>query len=248
MIALASSKATAQQVPVAPTGQPAGTDSSTVEIVQARSLEIISKNQEMIRKLKGEVRLRQKDALMFCDSAVLDNANNVVAKGHVVIRQGDSLNIFADSLHFVGGTRIADLFGDVVLRNGEKKLFTTRLNYNLNTKVATYNNKATLTNDKTQLTSKRGQYYVKTNEAFFKEQVVVVDKDFSLKTDTLKFDNKTNVATFLAPTLIVQDNGSHIYTEAGYYDTQKNNAEFSLHPQYVKGEQLATSDTMYYDG
>ncbi len=246
---LSASSALAQRpVLPAPVSPAPATDSATVQIIQARTLEIVSKDKEMVRKLKGEVRLRQKEALLFCDSAVLDNNNNVVARGKVVVIQGDSLTIFADSLIFTGATRIADLFGDVVLKNGEKKLYTNRLIYNLNTKIATYDHSATLTNDQTQLTSKRGQYYVKTSEAFFKDQVVVVNKDFSLKTDTMKFDTKTNIATFLAPTLIVQENGSHIYTESGFYDTQKNNAQFTKNPQYVKGEQLATSDTMFYDG
>jgi lipopolysaccharide export system protein LptA len=209
---------------------------------------VFSKNGELIRKLKGEVRLKQKDALMFCDSAILDNNNNVIAKGHVIIKQGDSLNIFSDSLHYFGALRSADLFGDVILDNGDKKLFTTKLNYNLATKIATYNVKSTLLDKENQLTSKRGQFFVAQNEAFFKEQVSVVGKDFSMKTDTLRFNSKTNLATFLAPTLIVQDNGTQLYTEEGFYDMNRSIGQFTKSPQYLKGKELAVADSMYYDG
>ncbi len=223
-------------------------DSNRVQILNARTAEIILiKNQEA-KKFKGQVVLQQKDARLFCDSAILDAFDNIFAKGNVVIKQGDSTSIFADSMTFHGLTRIADLYANVVLVNGEKKLFTQKLNYNLNTKVATYDTKATLTDPRTQLTSRRGVYNVGTNQAFFKDQVLVVDKDFNLKTDTLNFDTKNNIATFLAPTLIYMKDTAQFYTEGGYYDLQKDNAEFTKTPQYKKKTQVAVADTMLYDG
>jgi lipopolysaccharide export system protein LptA len=223
-------------------------DSSRVEILNAQFGEFIMFKNESAKKFKGKVVMRQKDATLYCDSAILDNVDNVFAKGNVIIKQGDSTSIFADSLTFKGSTRIADLYGDVVLVSATKKLFTTKLNYNLNTKVATYNVKSTLADDRTQLTSRRGIYNVATNQAFFKDQVLVVDKDFDMKTDTLNFDAKNNIATFLAPTLIYLRDTAEFYTEGGYYDLQKDQAKFDKNPQYRKKQQIATADTMLYDG
>ncbi len=231
-----------------PFGQPQAADSGRVQILNAKTLELVLLKNQEAKKFKGQVVLQQKDARLFCDSAILDAFDNVYAKGNVVLRQGDSTNIFADSMTFHGFTRIADLYSNVVLVNGEKKLFTQKLNYNLNTKVATYNTKSTLTDPRTQMTSKRGIYNVATNKAYFKEQVLVVDKDFDLKTDTLNFDTKNNIATFLAPTLIYMKDSAQFYTEGGYYDLQKDNAEFTKRPQYRKNEQIALADTMLYDG
>ena len=232
-----------QTSPTSPTG-----DTSRVQILNAATGEIIVFKNESAKKFKGKVVLRQKDATLYCDSAILDNAENVYARGHVVIKQTDTVSIFADSVIFHGLSRTADLFGDVVLVNNDKKLFTNKMNYNLNTKIATYNTKATLDNGKSQLTSKRGQYNVSTSEAFFKEQVLVVDKDFEMKTDTLNFDAKKNIATFLAPTLIYLRDTTQFYTEKGFYDMQNNNAAFTQTPQYQKKNQIATADTMLYDG
>lgn len=223
-------------------------DSGRVQILNAKVGDFIFFKNEVAKKLKGQVVLQQKDARLFCDSAILDAFDNVYAKGNVVIKQGDSTSIFADSMTFHGLTRIADLYSNVILVNGEKKLFTQKLNYNLNTKVATYNTKSTLTDPRTQLTSRRGSFNVATNQAFFKEQVLVVDKDFDLKTDTLRFDTKNNIATFLAPTLIYMKDSAQFYTEGGYYDLQKDNAEFTKTPQYKKKSQVAIADTMLYDG
>jgi lipopolysaccharide export system protein LptA len=227
---------------------PATGDTSRVQILNAATGEIIVFKNESAKKFKGKVVLRQKDATLYCDSAILDNAENIYARGHVVIKQTDTVSIFADSVIFKGFSRTADLFGDVVLVNNDKKLFTNKLNYDLNRKIATYNTKATLDNGRTQLTSKRGQYNVSTSQAFFKEQVLVVDKDFDLKTDTLNFDAKNNIATFLAPTLIYLRDTAQFYTEEGFYDLNKDNAAFTRSPQYQKNNQVATADTMLYDG
>lgn len=223
-------------------------DTAKVQILNSKFGEFILLKNELVRKLKGDVRLKHKDAILYCDSAILDNNNNVFARGNVVIRQGDSLNIFADSTRYYGLIRNADLFGDVILENNDKKLFTEKLNYDLNTKIATYNTKATLADSRTQLTSRRGQFFVNTHEALFKDKVLVVDKDFDLKTDTLRFNTQTNTAYFIAPTLIYLKDSAQFYTEGGYYDLINDKAEFKPSPQYKKKNQVATSDSMFYDG
>lgn len=232
-----------------PASQPPITnDTAKVQIIHTDFGEFITVKNDLVRKLKGNVRLQHKDATLYCDSAILDNNNNVFARGNVVIRQGDSLNIFADSLQYFGFIRNADLFGDVILENNEKKLFTNKLNYDLNTKIATYNTKSTLDNGQTQLTSRRGQFFVDANEAFFKDRVIVADKNFDLKTDTLRFNTKTNTAYFVAPTLMYLKDTAQFYTEGGYYDVNNELGEFVSSPQYKKKDQIATSDTMFYNG
>lgn len=223
-------------------------DTSNVQILYSKFGEFIVLKNEIVRKLKGDVRLKHKDATLYCDSAILDNNNNVFARGNVVIRQGDSLNIFADSMRYYGLIRNADLFGDVILENNDKKLFTEKLNYDLNTKIATYTTKATLADSRTHLTSRRGQYFVNTHEALFKDKVIVADRDFDLKTDTLRFNTQTNTAYFLAPTLIYLKDSAQFYTEGGYYDLINDKAEFNPTPQYKKQNQVATADSMFYDG
>jgi lipopolysaccharide export system protein LptA len=234
-----------------PNAQPSqATDTSKVEILNSKSAEFILYKNETVRKLKGNVKLRQKDAVLYCDSCILDNENNVFARGNVVIEQGDSVKIWADSARYFGFIRNADLFGDVILENNLKKLFTEKLHYDLNTKIATYNTKATLEDSRTntQLTSRRGVFNTQTHEAFFKDQVLLVDKNLDLKTDTLRFNTQTNTAYFLAPTLMYMRDTAQFYTEGGYYNLDKDIAEFSKTPQYKKRDQVATADTMFYNG
>ena len=208
---------------------------------------IQGEGKELQKNTVRQVELRQGDIYMYCDKAFLFDNNDVKAWGNVIIQQGDSVNIFSDSLYYDGNNRKAELFGNVVLESTEQKLFTDKLNYDLNTKTATYFNGATLTNGETQLTSKIGYYYVSQDEAYFKDSVIVVDPEFELKSDTLRFDTKEKKAVFLGPTLVAQNDGQ-IYCEEGFYDTQNKNAEFKTNAQYQKGEQKAWADLMKYDG
>ncbi len=204
--------------------------------------------EEEIRKLAGNVELRQDSVFMSCDTATIKvQANTLEAEGEVIIQQNDTLVIFSDSLAYLGNERIADLFYNVVLQNGDQQLFTDRLNYNLETKLAQYFAGGILTDGKTQLQSKRGYYYADTNNAFFKDSVLVVDPEFELQADTLQFNTQSKVVTFLGPTRI-NIGESKIYCEGGFYDTEKNKARFETNPQFVKGEQQATASLITYDG
>ncbi len=224
------------------------TAADRVTIDWSETFEIFQEKGTLRRKLTGDVQLRQDSIYLYCDSAIIsDQDTRVQAMGSVIIQQGDSLDVFADSLIYSGVTRIANLYGNVALEHADQQLFTDSLRYDLNTKIATYTSGATLVNEETQLSSKRGYYYVDLDEAYFKDSVIVVDPQFNLKADTLKFNVQTEVVTFLGPTLITDDS-TKIYTEAGFYDTQLSLAEFTKNAQYRRGEQQARAELIRYNG
>lgn len=221
-------------------------DTQKLKIETAFLVEYFLKGGRTIQKLSGNVRMRQENTLVYCDTAILDQDVAILKKG-VVIEQGDSVKVFADSAFYNANTKISDLFGDVVLVNGRQELFTSRLRYDLGNKIATYHTGATLTNGKSQLTSTHGYYFVNQKEIFFKGDVLVADPDFTMRTDTMAFNTETQVVRFVAPTLISQRN-SRIYTEGGFYDIENDFAEFDLNPQYEKEGQRGRSKKMRYNG
>ncbi|NBC08721.1 MAG: transcriptional initiation protein Tat, partial [Bacteroidetes bacterium] len=114
--------------------QPARPDTSRqqdVEVDHADVLEYIQRGDTVIQKLNGNVELRQDSVYMYCDTATIKNRTRVFANGQVIIQQGDSLNVFSDSAVYNGDTRIAELYGEVILEKGDQRLFTDRLTYNL---------------------------------------------------------------------------------------------------------------------
>ena len=241
LLFLASPSALAQVIPETDT-----TNRKEVMIRFSELMEFVQEEDRSIRKLSGSVTLQQDSILLYCDTAFLEG-NQVIAYGNVIIKQGDSLNVFSDSLVYRGEERIADLFGEVVLEDGEKKLFTTYLNYDLGSKTGRYTQGGLVSQKNTQLVSKRGVYSVRTKQLFFKDSVVVVNDKVTLRADTLEFDSDAQIATFLGPTLIQQDSAT-IYCEEGFYDMDTELAEFSKNAQYQKGRQRATADLITYDG
>ncbi len=231
-----------------PISMPAPPQDSTkkIKVEYSDVGEYFVRGERVIQKLSGNVRLREGNTLVYADTAWLEN-DVAILSGDVVIEQGDTLKIFSDSAWYSAVVRQSDLFGNVVLENGQQKLFTEKLHYDLDKKVATYNSGATLSNGKSQLSSRRGTYFVNEKEVFFKQDVLVTDPEFTLRTDTLAFNTETQIARFLAPTLITQKE-SKIYTEGGFYDIENNFAEFDKNPQYEKEEQRGRATKMRYDG
>jgi len=224
----------------------AAQDTQKLKIETALLVEYFVKGERTIQKLSGNVRMRQENTLVYCDTATLDE-DFAVLEGGVVIEQGDSVKVFADSAHYHADTKISDLFGDVVLVNGRQELFTNRLRYDMANKIATYHTGATLTNGQSQLTSTHGYYYVDQHEVFFKGDVLATDPDFTMRTDTMAFNTETQLVRFVAPTLISQPKG-RIYTEGGFYDIENDFAEFDKNPQYDKEGQLGRARKMRYTG
>ncbi len=220
--------------------------SQKLKIETALLVEYFIKGDRTVQKLSGNVRLRQDKTLVYCDTAILDQ-DNAILKGQVVMEQGDSTKVFADSAHYNTATRISDLYSNVVLVNGKQQLFTNKLRYDLGHKIATYHTGATMTNGKSQLKSQHGYYYVDAKEIFFKGDVVATDPEFTMRTDTMAFNTETQLVRFVAPTLISQ-RGAKIYTEGGFYDIENDFAEFDLNPQYEKGGQRGRAQRMRYTG
>lgn len=201
---------------------------------------------QMVRIMSGDVRLRQGNAILTCDSASMIG-NEVKAYGEVVIEE-DTVKIFADSLFYDGNNRKARLMGDVILTDSKSDLFTSVLYYDMETKVGTYNTGAVIKNKDTRLFSKKGYYYVDLDEAYFKDSVVVADPEFSLKTDTLKINTETNITYFLGATNILNKDGSQIFCTDGFYDPQNKYAEFKNQPRFKTEDGLGNSDKIIYKG
>lgn len=219
---------------------------SFIYVDRADQAEFISEPGNNLRKLSGQVILHQDTVFIFCDTAYLWD-DDAQIKGNVSIQQGDSLTIYADSVFYDSANRKAQLFGDVILKYKQQELHTHRLDYDLVTKQAFYLDGAILKDQESQLYSKVGYFYVSENMVYFKDSVTINNPNFTLQTDTLSFNTQKRLARFLAPTLIEQG-GSLIYCEDGYYDLQTNDAEFRTNAQYKKKVQEAFADTMHYDG
>src|SRR3546814_12489812 len=78
---------------------------------------------------------------MRCDSTFLDSeANTLEAYGNVFVRQDDTITVQADRLFYDGNTRLARLFDNITMSDGQAVLKTDFLTSDMNTREGTSNN------------------------------------------------------------------------------------------------------------
>ncbi len=233
--------------PLTPNTQADTSKSSPVIIDYAELYERIVEGPTTIQRLQGEVELRQDSMFIYCDEAVITNNDFVMARGNVVIRQNDTISVFADSLEYFADQQIAYLYDNVVLVNGKQQLFTDSLRYDLAAKRAAYTSRAKLTDGEAQLSSLRGTYDVNAHYANFVDSVFVVRPDFNLLSDTLGFDTESRIVYFEGPTVMATPQ-SRVYCEDGFYRLSDTTGRFSQQAQVSRGTQRAAADTIWYYG
>lgn len=199
-----------------------------------------------IQYLRSNVRLIHDSIYMFCDSARIKK-EELIAVGEVIIIQDDTIQLFSDSLVYDSQLKKAEMYFNVVLKNGNKRLFTEKLIYNLEDKKAIFNDTTTLVDGTMQLSSLRGIYNVQKRLAKFYDEVTIIDGDFNLKSDSLLYDTDIDRAYFLGPTYITQG-GDKVYCEAGYYDMKVKRAFFSGNSKMYNSDQSALGDNINYYG
>ena len=197
-----------------------------VKLVYARTV----KNSNVHRnttKAIGEVHFEHKNSQLYCDSALFFRDQDVVyAYSNVQINQGDTINLYCDSLRYDGKTEISKLMGNVRMRDNTYKLTTDSLEYDGKSSYGKYTNNAIITSidSDLKLTSVKGYYYANQKAFFFKDSVRVSGESYRMECDTLEFQTPDATAHFHGPTSIFLDS-SRVECVAGTYYTNDNYVE-----------------------
>jgi len=222
---------------------------SKIEIIHANSLEYDESIIGKTKRLIGEVKLAHDGAIMYCDSAWMNQETNTVqAFNHIHIEQGDTLDLYGDKLDYDGNTKKALVTGKVVkLIDKDITLTTTIIHYNRNTGIANYENGGKIVDKKSTLTSQLGYYYSTSKDFYYRKNVKVVNKDYTIYCDTLRFNTQTEISYFLGPTHIIAKDSSKIYCEYGWNDTKKEISRFEKNAKVVSDKQVMLADTIFYN-
>lgn len=202
-----------------------------------------------IQVLKGNVRFRHDNALLYCDSAYFyEKANSLDAFGNVKIVQGDTLFVYGDVLFYDGNIKLARMRRNVRMLNRKTTLTTDSLNYDRITNLAYYYTGGKIVDQENTLTSVWGQYSTSTNDAVFKKDVHLDNKNFKLDADSLKYNTKTHIANLIGPTHILYNDETDIYSNRGWYNTSTERSML-LNRSLVKHKDGKTlvGDTIFYD-
>lgn len=209
--------------------------------------------------VKGDVQFRQGGMYMFCDSAYYwPTKNSMDAFGHVLMKQGDTLFVYADKLFYDGMTRHAVLINgpsqrEVVMKNRSVTLTTDSLDYDLIQDLGWYSVGGKLVDGVNTLTSQYGQYSPSTKIADFRGDVVLINnKDgYRLTTEELRYNTATAIADINTETLI-EGTTDTIITSQGWYNTKTDNATLTarstiLHRDSAGNVITLEGDSLIYD-
>lgn len=224
-------------------GQPQG----RVEILNADEW-LFDRTASGAQRLRGNVRFKQADALMRCDSAHLYEDQRVDAFGHVGIAQGDTLQGEADVLRYSGQQRVARLEGQVRLHDRSMELTAPALEYDLRAKRATYASGGRIVSarDGSVLTSGTGVYLTDQRRFIFGRDVVLDHPERRITGDTMHYATASGMASFFGPTTITQG-ATVIRTLAGHYDTRQERARFLRRTTVTSGGRMLAGDSLHYD-
>lgn len=220
---------------------------SQVEILNADQLTSGRVGGEEVRKLKGNVVMRQQETMMYCDSAwFYAEKNSVTAFSNVRITQGDSMTLTGRRLDYDGNRKYAIVKENVTLQDGRMTLTTDRIDYDMNKKIAFYTTGGTMSDGDNRLYSQRGYYYQQSRDLFFRQDVELINPEYRMNCDTLQYNVGSKKAFFHGPTMIVSG-VDRIYCESGWYNTETDIALFGKNSWLNSGSQYLYGDSLYYD-
>ncbi len=219
-----------------------------IKLIQA---DVIEYDAKLIKaqRLIGKVILEHEGSRMYCDSAYLyEESNRFESFGHVRITDQADLTINGDRLDYNAEERIAKIYENITLRDGEMTLTTDYVEYQLDDRRASYfgGGKIVSSANRNVLTSSSGHYFAESKIMHFKDSVLLENPQYTMVTDTLHYHSYNEQAYFFGPTTIDSDQ-NRIYCENGWYDTMNDRARFGEHAHIWSNEQQLLGDSMYYD-
>lgn len=217
-----------------------------IEILGADELEYDAEFGK-IQRCKGNVRFRQDNALMRCDSAwFYEDENRIEAFGNIHINQQDTLNLWGDYLEYNGDTKKAVVRKNVRLSDRQMTLRTQAIEYLLDQKIGYYTTGGEIENSENRLKSVTGTYYAATKTFYFRKKVHLWNKDYTMDCDTLQYNTLSRTAYFYGPTWIRSDENT-IFCNYGWYNTFTNKAEFSKRSWITSSGNLLLADSLVYN-
>jgi lipopolysaccharide export system protein LptA len=214
---------------------------------EAQTISFDSDRDSDAKLLKGNVVFVHEGVIMYCDSAdFYSKSNSLKAYNNVHINQGDTLDMYGDTLFYNGNTRFASIWGEVLLETDSSYLETDSLNYDRPNKVAYYETGGKMVDSLNTLECKEGYYYTDVKDFKAHDSVVLHNPDYDLFSDTLVYNINSKIAYIHGPTDIVSDS-NFLYCETGWYNTDTNIARFGKNAYLQNSKQILRGDSLYYE-
>lgn len=157
------------------------TQHKPVEVLSPNGVEV-SQSGTILFRYSGNVKIRHQGILLFCDEALLNKTTNqILAYGHVLLVQGDSITAKSDTITYDGNDQQATLRGRIMFQDRQVVLTTHQLSYHLPSGMAHYPGKSRIATGKTVLTGRDGYYSVQARQFTAQPVVRVAETNDTLR-------------------------------------------------------------------
>ena len=120
------------------------------------------------------VQLRHDDMDVFSQKSIFfQNQNSFIATGNVHVIQGDSINLYCDSLNYDGVSKKFSSYGSVKFTNEKMELNSEVLFFDRNKNYVYYNNYGEIIDSLSIINSKKGTYIIDKKKYEFEKNVIV---------------------------------------------------------------------------
>ena len=194
-----------------------------------------------------KVHLRHDEMDIFSKKSIFfQKRNSFIATGSVHVMQGDSINLFCDSLNYDGVTRKFSSYGSVRFINDEMELNSSVLFFDRNMNEIFFNENGKIIDNLSTIESKNGKYLIDKKKYEFEENVIIDNPDYKIKSNMMDYFIDSEQAYFFKQSTIKTDN-YNIFCNEGFYDTKNKIGIFKNQANVRNDERTIYGDSIYFN-
>ncbi|MFB9864033.1 OstA-like protein [Rufibacter immobilis] len=226
-------------------GQSAQQEKPRVE-ASSDSLKAGTYNGEKVQRLLGHVVIRQGATTVTSDSAYRysSDLNKMEVFSNVHITQG-TMDATSSTASYDGTSRIANMRGNVVLRDEQMTLTTPTLHYNLDARRAYYTEAGNIVGPDYTIQSQFGTYTTENKVLSFKKNVRYLGQNAEVLSDTMAYNTVSKIVEFFGPTTIKSPDGT-LFANRGTYNTVTRESNFRGNASIKTPDYLIRGNTLTY--
>tara|TARA_B100000780_G_scaffold63921_1_gene41694 strand:- start:7776 stop:9350 length:1575 start_codon:yes stop_codon:yes gene_type:complete len=222
-----------------------------IEIIQAGSFarnEKINPGANILKKNDNmRVHLLHDGMNIYSDYALFyKKKNSFNASGNVVVKQGDSIQLYSETLDYNGNNRKIIAKGNVDFYNNETNLKTNLLYHDRNAKEFFFKEGGIIKDSATIIKSLEGKYFLEYSKYIFNKKVEIENPEYYIQSNKLDYYTKTEQAYFFGPTKIIGADYD-IYCEKGFYDTRNKEGYFTRKSKINYNNRLIEGDSLTFN-
>jgi|TARA_B110000967_G_scaffold117293_1_gene120008 lipopolysaccharide export system protein LptA len=222
-----------------------------VQIIEAGSFdknEITLPGANILKKNnKIRVHLLHDGMDIWSDYALFYKKNNSFkARGNVVVKQGDSIELYSEILDYDGNERKIIAKKNVVFNSTNTNLKTQILFHDRELKEIYFEKGGVVRDSSNTIKSTEGKYYLESSKYEFNKRVNVYNDNTDIKSKKLDYYSNSNKVFFYGPTVITGED-YRIFSEKGFYNTKSKNGFFNTKAKIEYSNRTIEGDSLIFD-